>query len=184
MGKVRNLTAVAVLIAALWAGGAAADSKKPQPVPSRLLTGVFQPDPEGVWRTITQTDSTSDCIGDPVTPMCAVDTGLACLQWQQLDLCKIAVKDFNGGQLFGGTPSPRKSSTRYRVVGVRLAEQADLAPRPRGIPNRVVGDMLIDLIDGRCWSDNNCSTHEVPITYTVRKFEGRWLIVDVYRPWY
>ena len=168
------------MIVALGAGGVVADTVKKEPVPSRQLTGVFQPDPEGVWRTI----STSDCIGDPVTAMCAVDTHLACFQRRRLDLCEIAVKDFYSDQLFEGTTSPRKSSTKYRVVGVRLAEQADLAPRPRGIPNRIVGDLMIDLIDGECFSNNNCIMGEVPVTYTMRKFGDRWLVVDIYQHWY
>ena len=181
MNKVRVLSTVAALTAALGAGGAAAESEKPEPAPSRQLTGVFQPDPEGVWRTITPTDSTSDCIGDPVTAMCAVDTRLACYHWKKVELCHAAEADFPKDHKFHS--GPRSSDLNYRVTGVRLATEADLAPRPRGIPNHLVGDLMIDVILQQCWGAD-CSTHEKPVTYSVRKKNAAWTIVDIYLPWY
>ena len=171
------------MIATLWVAGTAAAPKKPEPVPSRQLTGVFAPDPEGVWRTITQTESTSDCIGEPVTPMCAVDTRWACYQWNRQDLCEISVKDFYAGGRFQGGPPP--SYTRYRVVGVRIVAKAERIVRPRHVLNVEAGDVHIDLIDGICWPVNDyCSTSEVPTTYTLRKFGDRWKILVSYTPWH
>ena len=183
MNEIRGLAAVAALTAALWAGGVAAGSEKPQPVPSRQLTGVFAPDPEGVWRTITPTDSTSDCIGDPVTPMCAIDTRWACFQWNRQDLCEIAVKDFYaGGRFQGGPPT---SYTRYRVVGVRIVTKAERILRPRHVLDVEAGDVHIDLIDGHCSPNiDYCSTFEVPTTYTLRKFGEGWKILVSYAPRY
>ena len=169
------------LAAALWPGGAAADSEKPKPVPSRQLTGVFAPDPEGVWRTITPTDSTSDCIGDPVTPMCAVESRLACYHWAKVELCHAAEADFPKDYKF--YVGPRSSDLNYRVTSVRLVTKADLAPRPRGIPNHLVGDLMIDIILQNCWGAD-CSTHGKPVTYSVRKSNTSWTIVDIYLPRY
>lgn len=40
-------------------------------------------------RRIIQTQATSECIGDPKTPLCAVDTFIACLTRRQLELCRV-----------------------------------------------------------------------------------------------
>ena len=61
-----------------------------EPVPSRQLTGIFPPDPPDAWRIVTQVGGTSDCIGDLVSPMCAVDTLFACLERHDDSLCAIA----------------------------------------------------------------------------------------------
>ena len=39
-------------------------------------------------RRITQTEATSDCIGDPRTPMCAVETFVACFTRRDTSLCR------------------------------------------------------------------------------------------------
>jgi hypothetical protein len=44
-------------------------------------------DPKQV-RVITPTSATSKCIGDPKTPICAVETFLACFARQKAELCK------------------------------------------------------------------------------------------------
>lgn len=38
-------------------------------------------------RRITQTEATSDCIGEPKTPLCAAETFLACTTRRKLELC-------------------------------------------------------------------------------------------------
>ncbi|CAA6604679.1 exported hypothetical protein [Rhodospirillaceae bacterium LM-1] len=45
-------------------------------------------DPKQV-RVITPSNATSKCIGDPKTPICAVETLLACFARQKAELCKL-----------------------------------------------------------------------------------------------
>lgn len=41
------------------------------------------PGPEGTWREIWRGKATSNCIGNPISPICAVETHMACyLQWR------------------------------------------------------------------------------------------------------
>jgi hypothetical protein len=59
-------------IAPVWGCGGAAAPEAP-------------PAPE--IRRITQTEATSDCIGDPKTPLCAVETFIACWVRRERPLC-------------------------------------------------------------------------------------------------
>lgn len=178
-----------LVVSVLWTGNVAADALTPKPAPSRQLSGIFAPDPEGVWRTITRTDSTSDCIGDPVAPLCAVETHLACYQRRVRDYCRIAF-----GPTYDDSPDyyvedPPYSYTSYRVIKTWLAGPEDLKPRPRIGLSRKQGDLMIDLIIRACWPKDIfdpafCSTPDVPTTYTVRRFESGWAVVDIYVPWH
>ena len=172
------------LFVSLGAKDMAAEPAKLEPRNSRLITGVFTPDPEGIWRTITATDSTSNCIGDPVTPLCAIETHLACHQHHRLDLCRIAFEPFfeEGTYFAGDKPS---SYFSYRVVRVRLAEVPDLEPRPGMVTTRQLGDHLIDVIIRICWASTGyCSTPQFPTTYAVRRFGNRWAVMDIHVPWH
>src|SRR5919204_386353 len=48
-------------------------------------------DPKGSWRELTAERGTSACVGDPKTPICAVETVLACLQRGDWKLCESAL---------------------------------------------------------------------------------------------
>ena len=50
--------------------------------------GGFPPPPEFQLSVIAQTDATSSCVGDPVTPLCAAETLLACFARKEGDLCE------------------------------------------------------------------------------------------------
>jgi hypothetical protein len=53
---------------------------------------VPKPDPKGFWRVITPdaTTSTSKCLGSRETPLCVVETAIACEARGGLDLCRRA----------------------------------------------------------------------------------------------
>ncbi len=184
----RSLLVAASVVAASFIATApslkAAEVAPTEPVDSRLLTGVFPPDPEGVWRRIGQTDSTSQCIGDPVTPLCAIETLDACLARFVGELCQIASAHFLGGP-YRFRPSDRKSDHGhyriYRVVSVRLATAEDLRVSRPGINQRHVGDLLVDIEWQPCWK-SGCITFSRPTTYTMRRLEGRWAVVDIHWP--
>ena len=76
---------------------------------------------DGSFRLMTRDDttSTSKCIGNPVTPLCAIETHLACWARDNKELCEIA---------FGrksGPPTPFKitdniiNKTGYRIMAIR-----------------------------------------------------------------
>jgi hypothetical protein len=58
------------------------------------------PDPPGHWRYITQDAerTTSQCIGDPKTPLCAMETVWACYVRNKAEFCAIVgvITDFVG----------------------------------------------------------------------------------------
>ena len=65
--------------------------------PRDLVDGSFEvverdgnlPPPEEIAFIDPSGKVSSKCIGKPVTPICAVDTYLACLIWQRPDLCRL-----------------------------------------------------------------------------------------------
>lgn len=167
-----------------------------QPVPSRLWTPAHGPDPEGVWRTVTQKDATtsSDCIGDLVTPLCTVDTEVACFVRVRGKLCSLATIFDDPPMPFVTGPVPG-TYKQYRVASVRTASKEDLWPPPAdpfpGVGVKV-GDLIIDTFIVSCWeakegvmTGNDCDNPEpYPFTYALRRDDGRWYITDVNEVWY
>ena len=49
---------------------------------------------EGQIRRITPTTADSACIGDPITPLCAVETWVACFTRADLSLCRAVGQDY------------------------------------------------------------------------------------------
>ncbi|MBF0325053.1 MAG: hypothetical protein HQL42_08260 [Alphaproteobacteria bacterium] len=78
-GMYRAVALIVGILVFAWGGEARADD---------TLKGF-----KGV-RSITRTHSDSRCIGDPRTPLCAVETFMACWARQAPDLCKM-VWDFS-----------------------------------------------------------------------------------------
>ncbi len=68
-------------------GVAGAIATPPLPMPTSL---PVRPEPK--WKRITNfgADTQTDCIGNPKTPTCAVETFVACLAYRDGDLCAIA----------------------------------------------------------------------------------------------
>lgn len=59
----------------------------------------------GEIRTITTTTSTSDCIGDPKTPTCALDTFIACGTRKDPGLCAVSVVRSRGEVCAASNPA-------------------------------------------------------------------------------
>ena len=176
----------ALVIATAWAAPAA-DKPPQEPVDSRLLTGVFPPDPEGVWRRIGQTDSTSTCIGDPVTPLCAIETLHACIARRKSELCRAAKGKFLTNQSLFRSRGNEYHYGIYRVVSVRRATAEDVRAGRTGINQRHIGDLLVDIEWQACFKsplEHRCDTFSRPTTHTVRRFKGRWIVVDIVAPRY
>ena len=88
------------------------------PPPALAADGETYPTAE---RVITETEATSTCIGDPRTPVCAVETLLACIARSDRELCyRAGVRDY----FPGGAPE----DYRYRILSVRILTEADMTP--------------------------------------------------------
>jgi hypothetical protein len=135
---------------------------------SALAQDVPPVDPPDQWRTVGQNDATSSsrCIGQPTTPLCAVETLLACFQRGQLDLCRMVDDGAEQyAQVFATPVDPGKRLT-YRVVAV---------DRPEAQP----GDMLIILEQREISADRpGPAAGPSPSDFLLRQQpDGRWKIV-------
>ncbi len=164
---------------------AAAQQRPPEPVDSRLLTGVFAPDPESVWRRISRADSTSQCIGEPLTPLCTIETYHACFVRRIAELCQVATAHFLGEPIRFHSRGHENHYVIYRVVAVRRATADDVRSGRKGINLRYIGDLLVDIDWQPCWKNdltNECTNRTAPTTYTLRRYKERWVIVDLHMP--
>ena len=57
---------------------------------------------EGQIRRITPTEADSACIGNPITPLCAVETWIACITREDLSLCRAVGQDYEFFKPTGG----------------------------------------------------------------------------------
>ncbi len=176
MFGIQNGVGAALASALLLVTGAASESAGAEPVDSRQLSGAFTPDPEGVWRMITPSDSTSECIGDPVAPLCAVEFHLACYRRREPDLCRVAYGPEWEEEIIFST-YPHKTFFSYRVKKTWLTGPKDLEPLPNYAFNRELGDLMIDVIVPTYWTESGyCSTPIILITLyrvEVRRTLGR-----------
>ena len=124
------ITLVAVLMLGLvstgHAGGEVAVSA-PDANADVLAPPTAKPKPAR-WRIMTMEDatSTSRCIGDPRTPLCAVETLMACFIRRQVRLCTISegLPESEAGQ-FHLSPLGPSYRTEYRVLRFRIIGNND-----------------------------------------------------------
>ena len=162
-----------------------------KPRDSRTLEGAFAPDPVGVLRMFeVDGASTSRCIGDPVTALCAVETGFAGLKRGDDDLRKRAWGPFYSGPQFNSPFYSRSPSERfylYRVLSVDRVTKPDHDPGWRLKTLLRAGDLIIRILYMDCWSpaETHCSSRVRPESYAVRRFgPERWHLMDSYLPRY
>jgi hypothetical protein len=123
----------------------------------------------GEVRTITATSATSDCIGDPRTPVCAVETLLACFARQDRGLCEKATRrkvELNSEQ----------GSYRYRVLSVRILQEKDITPELRDADWWRPGyaDVMIQDLDFiQPWCPKGCK-----VGYSVRPTATGWEVLE------
>jgi len=152
---------------------------------SAAMAGGTEPDPNlatADWDVVRQTDaaSTSRCIGKPETPLCAVETLLACFVRSEKALCDVIGKDMPS--FYFDSKSPW-SSERYKVLETRTLRDEDIPNYKREGPWAwKPGDVQIVLRrvschDEDCWPDVN-----PPMTVTLR-FDGYyWKYADMHAP--
>lgn len=111
------------------------------------------PDPPGVWRKITHDDATSDskCIGHPVTPLCALETYLACVQRSRNDYCDMVEA---GVRFDPKVRQPPANWQEYRIVYARRPSQLDPVNRATEGPLKPLsGDVIIAVYRRNCYSE-------------------------------
>jgi hypothetical protein len=143
---------------------------------------------------MTQDDATtsSKCIGDPVTPLCAVETVMACEIRGNDDLCRIGMGLKKNPGLSAGPVSPRIYWVMHRAI---LTDETipwddhELKWRP-GEAGVQAGDVRIDIADKICEkgeiSHTACKTEDdLPAiaAYIVRQQGDRWAVIN-WRPPY
>jgi hypothetical protein len=92
------------------------------------------PDTSGpaTWRYVTHSakTTTSKCIGSAKTPLCAMDTALACYVRGQAELCKIA-DDYGNEQEPGTFEQDRQTAAqnpefKYRIIAAKRMDAEDV----------------------------------------------------------
>jgi hypothetical protein len=175
------LLVIALLLAA--ALPARADDAVPLP-PITPVDGYF---------VMTQDDATSSskCVGNPVTPMCAVETLMACFVRGDDRLCQTAM----------GVPANKVPhmgelsdwpSIVYRVVRAEVLTDKHFPWRPTynldwrpGEPSVRPSDIRIDVLRRECFETpivpRNCEVPvrqtSGPVAYVVRREGSRWAVI-------
>jgi len=158
---VRQLLAAAVAL--LVMGGVAAAEE----------AEIGAPDAAGHWRKLTRTGGSSDCIGDPRSPICAVETFIACNARHDAKLCRIASGPKRRPPPAGSfTPD----ATLYRFLAVKRLERPDFPPRWQDDGKGVQpGDVWIAAWIRDCWGE--CDRTGVRENFWLRQDGERWWLV-------
>jgi hypothetical protein len=144
------------------------------------------PDPPGQERVLTMRDqtSTSKCIGRMETPLCAVETKIACLLRWESDLCQAA---YWPDQILHWIPDPSDKGPeasgfkKYRVELARYATETDIPDFVRGLSDGPrAGDVIMLIHEQSCGADGCADSPQVQMTYFVRSAENRWRLIDWY----
>ncbi len=123
-------------------------------------------------RTITLKSATSDCIGDPKTPLCAVETFLACSVRQDMSLCrKVGVDDFGFDDSIG--------AIEYVVSSHHTIREGDIPEELRSADWFRPGYEEIHILERFCLAKRvPCpQIWPTPYSYFVRPIDGHWHVV-------
>jgi hypothetical protein len=139
---------------------------------------LFSPSRSEQWDILTQDDaqSTSRCIGRPETPLCAVETLLACFQRGKMELCRMVDDGTDQYAEVFATPPDRRKFLAYRVLATRSLTSASL---PNGHSIARAGDVLLSLNQRESMANHDTDTSEGPTQDFLlrRQDDGRWKIV-------
>jgi len=182
----RALLAAVILLLSMPPEAARAEGDMALLRPSRTLTDVFAPDPPVGWREVRRFSATSDCLGRPVSVMCAIDTLMACIHRRSMDHCRsLKTRDVDewaehviGDRLPNFTVG-YESFWRYRVYRVYRADRAAARP-PRTRPRAVRVNLRHEL----CYGDSRlpvadlyCASFGILIVTLIRHLDGSWGVI-------
>lgn len=130
-------------------------------------------DPVNQYRLIGPADrSDSHCIGQSDTPLCAVETLLACFARRDADLCRAV---WAGGESVSGFLARLQSSRYWWSYRIAAAEQSATGEALIAVAGRICGLQS---------AEPDCFTTPAPPTqYRLRQVEGgRWQVMDWQSP--
>jgi hypothetical protein len=149
-------------------------------------------DPPGKWRIMAHHDdaSTSKCIGKPITPLCAVETVIACLARGENELCRIGM-GFDESVDLGVRVLDADDHLAYRVLSARRFDARNL-PARRHLASQVdppswytddrrenrPGDYEIVVSERQCSRHEPCRRIFSDLTYFVRWKGDQWVVLD------
>lgn len=125
-------------------------------------------------RRITQTEATSGCIGDPRTPLCAVETFLACFERKDRSLCRavsVEISSFVNSAF---------RATEYHLLKEYVIRAEDVPQRLKNAPWYQPGIVDMELNQRYC-------RREVPpcdgtewnrYSFSVKQSGDTWVVVD------
>lgn len=142
---------------------------------------IPKPDPKGYWRIVTMDNatSTSKCIGDPKTPICAIDTLWAAFNRQDPNLYEMVARDPAPPWKY---PPPSDSFDKYRIASAKRLRLGDLKEQQQASrdiqegPPWKIGDVkiVIQICGRRPACDNYPYSY---MTYIVRSDRSGWKFV-------
>lgn len=154
----------------------------PLPMPTSLPAR-----PEPKWKRITNfgADTQTDCIGNPKTPTCAVETFIACLAYRDGDLCAIA-ENYPDMRIEFDAPERRRVMD-YNIRTVGAFKKASI---PKGMDvdwTPASGDQLA-VVDMRECQYVETTWQCRPFTgpqghyFFLKPAAGRWYVKDSFEP--
>ena len=120
----------------------------------------------------------SDCIGSLDTPLCTLETYLACSYLRDKKMCEKL------GDRFLPFVKGEKSSVKYRIVRIQAMEPEDFPQEVHHLPWAQVGVWEVDTHEVKCGlHDLDCQglpneAHHYMYTRVLKKVDGLWTIVS------
>lgn len=149
------------------------------------------PDPPGSWRRLThdEASTTSKCIGNPVTPLCAVETYWACFLHRRPELCDMVEAGVRPLEVVPKVPNKWEE---YRVLYARQPSPLDpVDPATEGNMKPQPGDVVIGLLRRSCLAipddEPNCTLNvenNPPHVHMLRKQGEFWVYAYRFRARY
>lgn len=152
-----------------------------------------RPDPKGVWRYVWDGHSTSTCLGNPKTPVCAIETIIVCRYRSDRKLCLTADYPAAGDDRLGLMPLRLPMNLtihlRFRVGGSVRLRSVDIKPLPdsplyRAGRQEHAGDLAVEIVNEECWTqhkeERRCQHYAGRETWVwvVRQVGERWAIIS------
>jgi hypothetical protein len=147
-------------------------------------------DPPGKGRVMTHDDatSTSKCVGNPVTPLCAVETMIACFERKDGELCRIGMNVERKPFFANNEPQPRPYHFRkYRVLSAKRCDAKNPPPQwfTREHGQCRPDDVRVVVLEQTCWRDpERCDPVDSSdrFTYVVRRAADYWFVINWWTP--
>ncbi|MHB1219273.1 MAG: hypothetical protein ACYC1L_13850 [Alphaproteobacteria bacterium] len=198
--ELRQAAAAAAAAKAAQARQAAASAGVPlpaRPSPSQTVAGAIAAPlpmptslparPEPKWKRITNfgADTQTECIGNPKTPTCAVETFIACLAYRDGDLCAIA-ENYPDMRIEFDAPERRRVMD-YNIRSLGAFKSASIPKNMDVSWAPAAGDQLavVDIRECQYVETNwQCRPFTGPSGhfFFLKPVAGRWYVKDSFEP--